>query len=127
MSRRTYTETTKSHRTVYIFAGRYSNETYVDVLSLIEGDGSDYDGSMYPAVQIVPGNLPNTKKAVLLAGIESEAAFVCEGDQEMRNWAMASGTFIEIRDGKGHTEMIPLHNRYETVGGGREGESRRRA
>ena len=116
-------------QTVSIYSNDYSNKVKATTLSLVGSDG--IGTRTYPGVEIVPGNLHGTLKAVLTDGINSEAAFISEGNAG-RDWAMSSGCFIVVRgysdpNGFGATPemMVPLHNRYEVEGGFAEGQDRR--
>ena len=103
---------------VGVLNGPYTNRIGFDTLTLVGEDvaGVFAASNDAPAVQIVPGNLPGTLKAVLVDGADSPAAFLCRGDAG-RNWGMASGAYIESSDSRfnavsgGHP--VPLHNRYE--------------
>lgn len=103
---------------VEVLSGVFTNQVWFPQLTLV-GDGvpeiSEADDDA-PAVEIVPGNLSGTLKAVLVDGADSPAAFIAPG-KAGRNWSMASGAFIHTSDSRfrefsgGHP--VALHNRYE--------------
>ena len=118
-------------QTIYILTSSISNKVKTEALSLIETDEDWGKDSPHPKAYVAPGNIRGTQKVLLADGIDSEAAFVCEGNAG-ENWAMYSGCKVEIRgkaDPEGirryPTQILDLHNRYEVPQGNARGARRR--
>lgn len=104
---------------VEILEGAYTNQVVPRHCTLL-GEGVPELHSpdeKYPAVEVVPGNLPGAVKAVLVEGIYSPAAFVSAagtGQGGGPDWPMASGAYIDCSDSRfPYPYPVPLHNRYE--------------
>ncbi len=61
---------------VEVLTSRYGNEVEVEEVVVVNADGPFDPTKAAPAVQLVPGNLPRTVKAVLVDGPASPGAHV---------------------------------------------------
>ena len=115
---------------VTIFTSEYSNKTKENHLIIASDRGDTTAGNATCAgvyIEVHQGGPRYGIVARLVRGIDSAAAFVAEagGDSGGRDWSMASGSYIEVRDNLGKRHLISLHNRYEVNGGYEEGLNRR--
>ena len=121
MDKNTHEEPRKGLR-VSILTGPHSNTIPFTHLTLV-GKGVDQVFEVTPhtpAVEIVPGNVEGTVKAVLVDGRNSPASYLAQAGhgEGSDTWSMSSGTYIE-GDSRvwelGNHHPIPLHNRYEVT------------
>lgn len=116
----THTPDPRKGMIVSVFTSEHSNDSGFRSLTLV-GEGVPEIHSVTlsrPAVEVVPGNLPGTVKAVLAEGVDSPAAFIAPASpgRGSHTWSMASGCFIDSSDSRFRDishHPVPLHNRYE--------------